>query len=169
MADLERVSLAIDPALLARFDRLLAERGLGNRSEAIRDLVRARVVEDEAAAADGDAVASLTLVYDHEQRELSDRLVEAGHHLADAQVLASLHVHLDARLCLEVLALRGATAALRAFADGLLGLKGVLHGQLVLSSTAVAASEEAPGGRPHGHAHPHPHSHAHPHAHPPHR
>jgi len=93
-------------------------------------------VEDEQSAGGGEAVASLTLIYDHAQRELSDRLIDAGHR-HQARVLSTMHVHLDERLCLEVLALRGAAAELRHFADHLLGLKGVKHGQLVISSLRV--------------------------------
>jgi CopG family nickel-responsive transcriptional regulator len=131
--ELERVSLAIEKGLLRRFDRLLARRRLGNRSEALRDLIRRRLVEEASEGGRGDAVASLTLVYDHAQRELSDRLVATGHH-HKARVLSTLHVHLDERMCLELLALRGRPAELRQFADHLIGLKGVKHGQLVLSA-----------------------------------
>jgi CopG family nickel-responsive transcriptional regulator len=131
--ELERISLAIEKGLLDRFDRVLHERRLGNRSEAVRDLIRGRLVDEEAAEGRGQAVASLTLVYDHEQRALADRLVEAGHH-HHAQVLSTMHVHLDDRMCLEVMALRGTHAELRHFADHLLGLKGVRHGKLVISS-----------------------------------
>ncbi len=134
--ELERISLAIEKDLLGRFDSWLRKRGLSNRSEAVRDLVRARLVEDEEAEGRSDAVASLTLIYDHGQRELSDRLVETGHH-HHARVLSTLHVHLDARLCLEVLALRGKPADLRHLADHLLGLKGVKHGRLVMSSARL--------------------------------
>ena len=134
--DLERVSLAIEKSLLRRFDRLLERRGLGNRSEAMRDLIRRRLVEEEALAGRGEVVASLTLVYDHEQRELSDRLVATGHH-HHARVLSAMHVHLDERMCLEVMALRGTPAELRHFADHLIGLKGVKHGQLVVSSARL--------------------------------
>lgn len=153
---LERVSIAIEPSLLKEFDRLLAARDLGNRSEAMRDLMRRRLVEDHAADDRGHGVGTLTLVYDHDQRELSDRLVEAGHS-HHAHVLATMHVHLDAHLCLEVLALEGPVATLRTFADQVLGLKGVLHGQLVMSSTAVWTGRR----KAHGHRHPHPHGHAH--------
>jgi CopG family nickel-responsive transcriptional regulator len=132
----ERISLAIEKGLLARFDRLLRRRNLGNRSEAVRDLIRQRLVADEEATSSGEAVASLTLVYDHAQRELSDRLVEAGHHHR-ARVLSTLHVHLDERLCLEILALRGRPWELRHFADHLIGLKGVHHGELVVSSARL--------------------------------
>jgi CopG family nickel-responsive transcriptional regulator len=134
--DLERISLAIEKPLLARFDRLLRRRKLGNRSEAVRDLIRSRLVAEEEKTSAGEAVASLTLVYDHAQRELSDRLVEAGHHHR-ARVLSTLHVHLDERLCLEILALRGRPSELRHFAAHLIGLKGVHHGELVVSSVRL--------------------------------
>jgi len=133
--ELERVSLAIEKDLLRRFDALLERRRLGNRSEAVRDLIRRRLVQEEAEG-DEEVVGTLTLVYDHGQRELTDRLVEAGHH-HHARVLSTLHVHLDDRLCLEVQALRGTPAELRHLADHVLGLKGVKHGQLVVSSARL--------------------------------
>jgi CopG family nickel-responsive transcriptional regulator len=102
----------------------------------MRDLIRRRLVEEEAFAGRGEVVASLTLVYDHSQRELSDRLVATGHH-HHARVLSAMHVHLDDRMCLEVMALRGTPAELRHFADHLIGLKGVKHGQLVMSSARL--------------------------------
>jgi len=131
---LERITIAIDGELLESFEELLDRRSLGNRSEAIRDLIRRKLVEDRIEHGEGEAVASLTLVYDHEQRELAERLVEAGH-AHRARVLSTLHVHLDHRLCLEVQVLQGEPAVLRRYADRLLGLRGVKHGELVLSST----------------------------------
>ncbi|MBK8596443.1 MAG: nickel-responsive transcriptional regulator NikR [Holophagales bacterium] len=135
--ELERISLAIDPDLLAKFDRILAESGVANRSEAVRDLIRKRLVEEEEDPR-AEAAASLTLVYDHDTRELSDRLVEIGHE-HHAQILSTLHVHLDHDLCLEVMALRGKRRDLRRLASRVLGLKGVLHGGLVVSSLDVLA------------------------------
>ena len=134
--DLERISLAIEKDLARRFDALVARSGKGNRSEAIRDLIRWRLVEEEWERGKQDAVASLTLVYDHGKRELSDRLVDAGHD-HHGEVLATLHVHLDHDLCLEVMALRGKPSELRHLAEHLIGLKGVKHGQLVMSSGNV--------------------------------
>jgi CopG family transcriptional regulator, nickel-responsive regulator len=134
--DLERISLAVEKDLIERFDALVARAGKGNRSEAIRDLIRKRLVEEEWERGRKDAVASLTLVYDHGKRELADRLVDAGHE-HHHQVLATLHVHLDHDLCLEVLALRGKPADLRHIAEHLISLKGVKHGQLVTSSASV--------------------------------
>jgi CopG family nickel-responsive transcriptional regulator len=133
--ELERISLAIEPDLLRKFDRVLAETGVPNRSEAVRDLIRKRLVEEEEDPK-AESAATLTLVYDHDTRELSDRLVEIGHE-HHASILSTLHVHLDHDLCLEVMALRGRRRDLRRLAGQVLGLKGVLHGGLVLSSLDV--------------------------------
>ncbi len=142
--ELERISITIERELLQRFEELLERRQLGNRSEAIRDLIRGRLVEDEIEAGQGTAVASLTLVYDHEQRELAKQLVESGH-AHHTRVLSSLHVHLDEQLCLEVQVLQGSPAELRQYADRLIGLRGVKHGELVLTSAQLwrAPSDEA--------------------------
>src|SRR5512145_1837570 len=132
---IERFAVAIETSLLQKFDRLLKRQGLGNRSEAIRDLIRKRLVEDETSRGRDESVATLTLIYDHEQRELSEKVTSAGHE-HHAHVLSTLHVHLDHRLCLEVLALRGKPKELQKLAARLIGIKGVKHGQLVLSSAS---------------------------------
>lgn len=133
---LKRITIALEDDLLERFEELLDRRSLGNRSEAIRDLIRRRLVEDEIEDEEGVAVASLTLLYDHEQRELAERLVGAGH-AHQARVLSTLHVHLDHRLCLEVQVLQGRPAEIRHYADHLIGMRGVKHGELFLSSTGL--------------------------------
>lgn len=132
MSEKERVSLAIEPELLARFDALIEQSG-GNRSEAVRDLIRSRLIEEEwVSATRGQAVATVTLVYDHSKRELADRMLEIGHDHHHA-ILASMHVHLDHDHCLEVIALRGEAKHLRHVGEHLIALKGVKHGKLVLS------------------------------------
>ncbi len=132
MAEMERVSLAIEPELLARFDASIARSG-GNRSEAMRDLIRARLIEEDLAhAIEGEAIASLTLLYEHGRRDLAERLLAVGHDAHHA-ILSSMHVHLDHDFCLEILAMRGAPEVLRETADRLLGLRGVIHGRLVMS------------------------------------
>jgi CopG family transcriptional regulator, nickel-responsive regulator len=133
---IERFAVAIETGLLQKFDRLLDRQGLGNRSEAVRDLIRKRLVEDETSRGREESVATLTLIYDHSQRELSEKVTAAGHE-EHAHVLSTLHVHLDHRLCLEVMALRGKPAELQRFSARLIGMKGVKHGQLVLSSAGL--------------------------------
>jgi CopG family transcriptional regulator, nickel-responsive regulator len=136
MSDLERVSLAIETQLIERFDALIERDGKANRSEAIRDLIRNRLIEDEVTSGRSEVVATLTIVYDHHKRELAERLVSTGHSHHE-HVLASMHVHLDEVNCLEVVALRGRAKDVRHLAEHMIGMKGVKHGKLVLSTTST--------------------------------
>lgn len=130
MPDYERISITIEPHLLSRLDEHVRGSGHRNRSEAIRDFIRAQLL---AHVGPDDTVAgSLTVVFVHGQRALSDRLVEAAHdhhHI----VLSTMHVHLDHDTCMEVSVLRGSRHALQHYAAHIVGMKGVLHGQLVIS------------------------------------
>lgn len=131
-----RFTVSIPPELLATFDEVCASKGYGSRSEAVRDAIRDYLVahnwtNDEG---EGEVVGSVTLVYDHESRRLSDELVERQHR-SHAHVLSSLHVHLDARNCMEVVVLRGSRKEVAALADELISLRGVKHGRLVCSTT----------------------------------
>jgi CopG family nickel-responsive transcriptional regulator len=120
MSGLERISITIDRDLLERLDRLVERSGGANRSEVLRDLVRARLLEERN---DEDVVAaSLTVVYEHDKRALADQMVDHAHDHHEI-VLATLHVHLDHDHCLEVSALRGPLGVLRHYADHVIGLK----------------------------------------------
>jgi CopG family nickel-responsive transcriptional regulator len=134
MADLVRFGVSIDQQLLERFDRLIADKGHLNRSEAIRDQIRSALVEEQLRC-DGEsaAIGTVTLVYDHHTRDLADKLTEHQHSHHDA-IISSLHVHLDAHHCLEVVVVRGTAAEVKRLADELLGTKGVKHGKLVLTT-----------------------------------
>jgi CopG family transcriptional regulator, nickel-responsive regulator len=137
VSDLERMSVSIEKELIERFDALVARDGKASRSEAIRDLIRNRLIEEEVDVTPrGEIVATVTMVYDHHKRELADRLTATGHDHHQS-ILASMHVHLDHHNCLEVVALRGKNAAVRHLAEHMIGMKGVKHGKLVLSSTKV--------------------------------
>ena len=133
MSSLVRTGISLERELLAGFDRLIARKGYGSRSEAIRDLVREHSVEAEVAH-NKVIVGALTVVYDHHQPRLSERLIAAQHHY-HGKVLATTHVHLDARHCLEVVIVKGRSAEVQHLADYILSLRGVKHGKLVMTTT----------------------------------
>jgi CopG family nickel-responsive transcriptional regulator len=142
MADLTRISISLETALLEAFDRSNAAKGYATRSEAVRDLIRDRLIREEAAApsADGaEQVAVVALVYDHHARELAARLIDKQHHHHEI-VVSSLHVHLGERHCLEVSVLRGPAEAVRHLGEELLSVKGVLHGEITFTSGERAFS-----------------------------
>jgi CopG family nickel-responsive transcriptional regulator len=133
MSELTRISISLESALLEAFDRRNETKGYATRSEAIRDLIRERLVREEAERAEGEQVAVVTIVYDHHARELAARLIDKQHHHHDI-VVSSLHVHLGERHCLEVSVLRGPAVEVRHLGDELLATKGVLHGDLMFTS-----------------------------------
>jgi CopG family nickel-responsive transcriptional regulator len=135
MSKLVRFGVAMDDELLDQFDALVARRGSAtNRSEAVRDLVRDALVDSDWEDSAGEIVGTITMVFDHHANDLSEKLdsVQHAHH---DKVISSMHVHLDAHNCLEVIVVRGASADIRAIADTLLGTKGVKHGKLVTTTT----------------------------------
>jgi CopG family nickel-responsive transcriptional regulator len=128
--------VAIDADLLDKFDRLIAQRGYTNRSEAFRDLIRDGLVEKAWEAPDSHVVGTVTLVYDHHVRLLNEKLTGIQHDF-HRSILSTLHVHLDHDNCLEVLVLRGKASEVRQVADTLISTKGVKHGRLTMTTSGA--------------------------------
>jgi CopG family nickel-responsive transcriptional regulator len=137
MPELTRISISLESPLLEAFDQLSATKNYATRSEAIRDLIRDRLLREEAKQGTGEQVAVVTLVYDHHARELAARLIDKQHHHHDL-VVSSLHVHLGERHCLEVTVLRGSSASVKHLGDELLATKGVLHGEFTFTGSEEA-------------------------------
>jgi len=133
MSELCRVGVAIDSVLLDAFDKLIAQRGYTNRSEAVRDLIRAELNQVKVESGEQDVVGALTMVYDHQVRLLAERLTQVQHEHHDT-IVSALHVHLDHEHCLEIIVLRGRRKDVQAIADRLISTKGVLQGRLTLAA-----------------------------------
>lgn len=134
MSHVVRFGVSIEERLLDRFDELIAEQAYVNRSEAIRDLIRAALVNQQWEAGSENAVGTVTLVYDHHASDLADKLTEQQHSHHE-EIVSTLHVHLDPEHCLEVVVLRGVARELKRIADELIGTKGVQHGKFVATTT----------------------------------
>lgn len=134
MSELARIGIAISEDLLKEFDDLIARRGYTNRSEAFRDMVRKELVDEISASADAEIYGTVTLVYDHHSRLLSEKLTDLQHHYY-AAVMSSVHVHLDHDNCLEVILVRGKSALVRDLANALIATKGVKHGRFMLTTS----------------------------------
>lgn len=149
MSDLIRTSLSIEKPLFDQLEKLVKKRGYGNRSEFIRDIVRDLLVQGEWDKNE-EVLGTITLVYDHHQRQLSEKLIDLQHQHHTA-VLVTTHVHLSHDLCAEVVLVRGRANLVRQLADDMHQQKGVLHAELSMTSTGAAIP------RRHTHTHPHPH------------
>ncbi len=129
-----RFGISLDNALLKRFDSLIKRKGYLNRSEAIRDLIRDSLVMEEWESATAETVGTITIVYSHDTRELADTLTDLQHRYLDS-IVSSMHIHLDAHNCLEVIVVKGKAKDIKAIADRLIGTKGVKHGKLSVTTT----------------------------------
>lgn len=138
MKKLVRFGVSLDHHLLDDFDRLIAGKNYATRSEALRDLIRDNLVGQEWDE-NKDTVGTITLVYDHHVRDLTEKLTDIQH---DYQrlILSAMHVHLDHDHCLEVLAVRGKGREIRKVADRLIATKGVKHGKLTMTTTGKGLS-----------------------------
>ena len=134
MGQLTRFGVSMDSTLLKKFDAFIQRRGYAKRSEAIRDLVREALIREKWDNTDSEVVGTITIIYDHHIRGLQETLTELQHRSQNS-VLSTMHIHLDAHNCLEVLAVRGRVGDIQEIANRLLSLKGVKHGKLVATAT----------------------------------
>lgn len=133
MSDIARLSFSIEKPLLERLESLLRDSQYTNRSEFIRDMIRDRLVARDWKQNE-EAVGTITMIFNHHTRGLTDKLTHVQHHHHDV-ILASTHIHLDEELCAEIVVVKGLAREIQALADELQQQKGVLHASLSVSST----------------------------------
>lgn len=131
-----RFSVSLDEQLLARFDEYLKGRAYTNRSEAVRDLIRDKLVEEQWQGGSETVAAAVILVYDHDKLDLVSRLTDQQHRRHEL-VVSSMHVHTDEHNCLEVILLRGPADQIRRAGDELVSLPGVRFGRVNLATTGA--------------------------------
>jgi CopG family transcriptional regulator, nickel-responsive regulator len=132
---LSRFGISMEASLLAEFDDYCRRRRYPNRSEAIRDLIRKSLIEEEWKE-NRETVAALTLVYDHHVPGLTEKLTRFQHDFP-GQVIAALHVHLGHHACLETIVARGKALQIKTLADRLIALRGVKHGALTGTTAKI--------------------------------
>ncbi len=130
---LKRFTISLEENLLETFDRYIQARSYNNRSEAIRDLIRKAFVKKEWEA-DNSVMGVISLVYDHHQHQLQEKVTEVQHDYHH-HIVSTTHVHMDHNNCLEVIIVRGSALDIQMLADKLIALKGVRDGHLAMSST----------------------------------
>jgi CopG family nickel-responsive transcriptional regulator len=129
-----RFTVSLPPKLLEDLDAMTGEQGYDNRSLAIADMIRDRLVEHRRKFGTEDIAGTITLVYDHHKQHVQATLTDIQHDHHEV-IISTLHVHLDHHNCLEVLVVRGKAALIKRIADELIGAKGVKHGKLTVTTT----------------------------------
>ena len=132
MTKLVRISLSLEESLLEQLASMQKKDGYENRSEYIRDLIRGQIARREWISGE-EVIGTLSLIYNHHQRGLSEKLIDLQHH-SSVHVLASTHVHLSHEICAEMIMIRGRGWEIEKLAASLKRLKGVLKAELTAGS-----------------------------------
>lgn len=133
MSDTTRFGVSVPTDLMEKFDEKIEKKMYTNRSEAIRDLIRDFLVKEKWEESDEEVYGSLTLIYDHEKKGISDKLTEIQHE-DHTHIVSTMHIHLDEHNCMETMAIKGKSKDVRKIADRLKSTKGVKHGKLMMTS-----------------------------------
>jgi len=131
-----RFGVSIEPDLLKKFDKVIKKEGYKNRSEKIRDLIRNDIIKEHSKNPDAKAVGTLTMIYDHHTGNLTNELLDLQHDHTN-EILSTTHIHIDHHNCLEVLVLKGKTGNIQKLADNIKALKGIKHGELVITQSSA--------------------------------
>ncbi|MGN7453874.1 nickel-responsive transcriptional regulator NikR [Paenibacillus pasadenensis] len=122
--ELVRFGVAFPAPLIERFDGYIEAKGYTNRSEAIRDMARKAMLEDEGIAPETAVAGTISLVYDHHVRELPLLLTELQHDYHE-EIISTMHVHLTHHQCMEIILIRGRVERLRRLHGAIQAQKGV--------------------------------------------
>ena len=131
-----RFGVSIEPELLKKFDKIIKTEGYINRSEALRDMIRKNIIFEKNKDPNVNAIGTLTIIYDHHSGNLTNRLLGLQHDHHN-EILSTTHIHIDHHNCLEVLVLKGKTVRIQKLADNLKALKGIKHGELVITKSSL--------------------------------
>jgi len=131
-----RFGVSIEPDLLKKFDKVIKKEGYKNRSEKIRDMIRKDIVVEHSKNPNAKAVGTLTMIYDHHTGNLTNELLNLQHDHT-SEILSTTHIHIDHHNCLEVLVLKGKTGNIQKLADNIKALKGIKHGELVITQSSA--------------------------------
>lgn len=129
-----RFSISLPEDLLVSLDHQIINQGYVSRSEFVRDLIREQLVEDRWNSSEETVIGVLTLIYDHHQRDLLQRMTDLQHE-GDAQILCNTHVHIDHHNCLETIMIKGTPAQVEGIASKIGGLKGINFSKLTKTAS----------------------------------
>ena len=126
----------MEDKLLKKFDGFIKKRNYPSRSHAIRDLIRNAIIEIGIKEENKDIFGTITVVYDHEAKDISGKITHLQHGYLN-EIRAAIHVHVDKKNCLETLIVHGKASIVKEIAEKLEGIKGVKHVKFIMTKAEV--------------------------------
>lgn len=139
---MERITISLEKELIKDFDELIQQRGYQTRSEAMRDLLREKIQESRVQRQqNSNCLASISYIYHHGQRDLTERLITMQHSVCDI-VMVNSHIHLDAEHCMENLVLKGQSDQVQQVANQIIAQRGVQYGHIAIMPTTFKLHQQ---------------------------
>ncbi|MCM8804853.1 MAG: nickel-responsive transcriptional regulator NikR [Candidatus Omnitrophica bacterium] len=133
MDGLKRFGVSMNKELLEKFDDFIKKKKYKNRSEAIRDIIREKFVEQEWEK--GENVAGcIVIVYEHNIHEIVDKIIDIQHKFSK-YIISTQHIHMDEENCMEIVAVKGIVEKIKELYFYLKSLKGVKYSSIVKATT----------------------------------
>lgn len=128
---LTRFGVSLDEDLLKALDGYVVENNFPNRSQAIRHLVEKNIVEKKWMC-NNIVAGAVVLLFDPNKKDISNKISEIQQKNSDL-VLSSQFFNLSPETFLAIIAAKGTANKLTELSDQLIGIKGIIHGKLVMS------------------------------------
>lgn len=116
--NVEKISVALDKNTLARLQNKAESEGI-SRSKLVTMAVNEYL--DELTGQNVEVIGILNIVYDEEAGEVTNSI----EHQFEDSIISTLHVHVNEKLCMEAIAVKGKRSKLEELAKKLSSVKGV--------------------------------------------
>jgi CopG family nickel-responsive transcriptional regulator len=128
------ISLSLEEKLLDRFDRKLSDKGYSGRSEAMRELIRDYISEQDWSEGAEESVAIINILYDKQQSRDNVSEIQHGH---ESIIQTSIHTHLGGDNCMEVLIAKGAGKKIKKLIEKIKAVKGVKQVKYITTASDI--------------------------------
>lgn len=128
-----RFSISLEEELAKELDQYVIDNCFANRSQAVRHLVEKNIVEKKWRC-DNIVAGAIVLTYDYLKKDISSSITEIRHSYLE-EILSSQIFQLENEICLEIIAVKGMAKRLTELSNKLIAIKGIRHGNLVMSRT----------------------------------
>jgi CopG family nickel-responsive transcriptional regulator len=133
MGKLKRFGVSMDSFLLKKFDDFIKKQKYKNRSEAIRDIIREKFVEEEWEKGE-EVVGCIVIVYEHDVPNIVDKIIDIQHKFSE-NIISTQHIHMDEENCIEIVAVKGRVEKIKELYFNLKALKGVKYSSITKATT----------------------------------
>ncbi|MEO3993848.1 MAG: nickel-responsive transcriptional regulator NikR [Desulfurococcaceae archaeon TW002] len=136
-----KFGIYVPDELMRELEDCMKSLGIKNKSLVLREALRLFISEHKWRA--GDSILGvISVIYDHEVRGVDSELTDIQHDYLN-EIISALHIHIDHRNCMLVLALKGNSERVKSLLARIIKLKGVKLVRPVLMSVESEKPESS--------------------------